>query len=341
MEIQRRLVYALLVLGAVMVIATVGYRFLGQNVSWLDALYMTVVTLATVGYGEIVDTSHSPVLRTFNLLVLTFGIGVMLYVISAATAFVVEGELKNVFWRRRMQKRIAELRGHVIVCGAGGTGMHIVQELLKVGRHVVVVDHDHQRLEKYQSLPDVLLVEGDVTDEQVLEEAGLARADGIIAVLPSDKDNLVVTVTVRQKYPNIRIVARNIEANMGEKILKVGADATVCPSSIGGMRMASEMVRPHVVSFLDLMLQEKSKTLRIEEIPVPDHSPWVGLELSQLNLRKKFNLMCLAILDGAAEAIQYNPRENEVVKGNTVLVVMGDVTNVRTAREAAQAGSAR
>lgn len=337
MEIQRRLVNALLILGAVVIAATCGYKFLGQNVNWLDALYMTIVTLATVGYGEIVDTSHSTVLRTFNLLVLTFGIGVMLYVITAATAFVVEGELKNVFWRKRMQKRIAELRGHVIVCGAGETGMHIVRELLKVGRQVVVVDHDHQRLEKYESFPDVLLVEGDVTEEQVLEEAGLARASGVIAVLPSDKDNLVLTVTVRQKYPNIRIVARSIEAKMGEKILRAGADATVSPSFIGGLRLASEMVRPHVVSFLDLMLKEQSKTLRIEELQVPEHSKWVGLPLSQLHLREKFNLLCLAILDGAEEAVRYNPCDTEVVKGNTVLVVMGDVKNVRTAREVAHA----
>ena len=134
MEIQRRLVNALLILVAVMLIATCGYKFLGHNVSWLDSIYMTVVTLATVGYGEIVDTSNSTVLRTFNLLVLTFGIGVMLYVISTATAFVVEGELKNVFWRKRMQKRIAQLRGHVIVCGAGEMGIHIVREFLKTNR---------------------------------------------------------------------------------------------------------------------------------------------------------------------------------------------------------------
>lgn len=337
MEIQRRLVNALLVLAAVMIVATCGYKFLGHDVSWLDAVYMTVVTLATVGYGEIVDTSNSTVLRTFNLLVLTFGIGVMLYVISAATAFVVEGELKNVFWRKRMQKRIAQLRGHVIVCGAGEMGIHIVRELLKTNREVVVVDHDRQRLVKYQSFPEVSLVEGDVTDEQVLEEAGLAHASGLVAVLPSDKDNMVLTVIVRQKYPNIRIVARNIEAKMGEKILKAGADATVSPSFIGGMRLASEMVRPHVVGFLDLMLQEQSETLRIEEIPVPEHSQWVGVELGRINLREKFDLMCLAVFHGTDEAIRYNPRDSEVVKGNTVLVVMGDVRSVRLAREAANA----
>ena len=339
METQRRLVNALLVLVAVMLIATCGYKFFGQNVNWLDAMYMTFLTLTTVGYGEVVDTSHSAVLRVFNLVVLGSGVGVMFYVISTATAFVVEGELKNVFWRKRMQKRISRLQGHVIVCGAGETGMHIVEELLKTGREVVVVDHDGQRLKKYESFSDVSLVEGDVTDEQVLEEAGLARASGLVAVLPSDKDNMVLTVIVRQKYPKLRIVARNIEAKMGEKILKAGADAAVCPSSIGGMRLASEMVRPHVVNFLDLMLMEQFKTLRIEEIPVPEHSKWVGLGLGQINLSEKFDLLCLAVVHCDDKAFQYNPRDSEVMKGNTVLVVMGNVENLNTAREAANTRS--
>ena len=340
MELQRRLVIALLALLAVVVVATCGYKFLGQNVTWLDAVYMTVVTLATVGYGEIVDTSHSAALRAFNLLVLTFGIGLMLYVFSVATAFVVEGELKNLFWRRRMEKRIAALTGHVIVCAADDSANTIVDELVRSRRPVVIVEQDAARMTRYQDVPAVSLVEGDPTDEEVLGRAGLDRAAGVVAALPSDKDNLVVTITVRLKHPTVRIVARVCDDRMGEKIMKAGANSVVSPNFIGGLRLASEMVRPHVVTFLDLMLKEHSQTLRIEEIQVPYHSAWVNVPLGQLNLRQKFHVSCLALRHPGDESFRYNPSDHETVKGNTVLVIMGDVENIEKARHQATASGA-
>jgi voltage-gated potassium channel len=239
-----------------------------------------------------------------------------------------------------MQKRIAGFRGHIIVCGAGETGLPIVEELIRTGRQVVVVDHDPERLHKHKELEGVGLIEGDGTDEEVLEQAGLDRASGVIAALPSDKDNLVVTVTVRQKQPTIRIVARNLEPKMGEKILRAGANSIVSPNLIGGMRLASEMIRPHVVSFLDLMLKEKSKTLRIEEVQVPYHSAWVGKELGQLDLQERFSLCCLALRCSTDETYRYNPHNSESIKGNSVLVVMGNVEDVETARRAATASHA-
>jgi voltage-gated potassium channel len=216
----------------------------------------------------------------------------------------------------------------------------IVEELIRTGRQVVVVDHDPERLHKHKELEGVGLIEGDGTDEEVLEQAGLDRASGVIAALPSDKDNLVVTVTVRQKQPTIRIVARNLEPKMGEKILRAGANSIVSPNLIGGMRLASEMIRPHVVSFLDLMLKEKSKTLRIEEVQVPYHSAWVGKELGQLDLQERFNLCCLALRCSTDETYRYNPHNSESIKGNSVLVVMGNVEDVQTACRAAAASHA-
>ena len=236
-----------------------------------------------------------------------------------------------------MEKLIAGYRGHVIVCGAGEVSKPIVEELLKTGKHVVVIDHNQKHLEEFQEFPGVPLIEGDATDEEVLDRAGLDRAGGVIAALPLDKDNLVVTVTVRQKYPNIRIVSRNIEPRMSDKILRAGANSTVSPTFIGGMRLASEMIRPHVVTFLDMMLKERSQTLRIEEIQVPYHSNWVGMELGRLGIREKFNLSCLALRHSTEDTYRYNPHDNEVVKGNSILVVMGDVEHVTAARKAAEA----
>src|SRR5260221_13000242 len=149
MENRSRLVNALLAVGTIFLVATCGYKFLGQgDVKWLDAIYMSVLMLTSVGYTEVVDTSHNPALRVFNIFVLTFGIGTMLYVFSVATAFVVEGDLKRLFWRRKMLKRIEALRDHIIICGAGTTGLRVVEELHKAGRGLVGIDEDPKFLER-------------------------------------------------------------------------------------------------------------------------------------------------------------------------------------------------
>jgi voltage-gated potassium channel len=298
---------------------------------------MTVVSLTSVGYHEIVDTSTSPALRIFNIFVLVFGLGIMLYVFSIATAFVVEGDLKRLFWKNKMLKRIKDLRNHTIVCGAGVTGMRVIEELYKTRRDIVVIDKDPARLTRIEQFGEIPVVEGDADDEETLEMAGLDYAGGVIAALPSDKDNLVVVVTVRQKHANVRIVARCVDPKMADKMIRAGASSTVSPNSIGGMRLASEMVRPHVVTFLDMMLRDTAATLRIEEISIPFHSTWVGRSLGDLGLRERYNLGCLALRDPGKDSFHYNPHDAEVCRANSVVVVMGNVDDIYSAREAAVA----
>ncbi|SRR5579871_507431 len=338
MDNRNRLYKALTALSVVVVAATVGYRVLGQNVSWLDAFYMTVVSLTSVGYGEIVDTSRNHALRIFNIFVLIFGLGIMLYTFSVGTAFVVEGDLQRLFWKKKMLKRIKALRNHTIICGAGTTGLRVIEELQKTHREMVVIDRDPQRLERVAQLyGEVPVIEGDASDEDVLELAGLDFAGGVIPALPNDKDNLVVVVTVRQKHPNVRIVARCMDAKMADKMLRAGASSTVSPNSIGGMRLASEMIRPNVVTFLDMMLRDTESTLRIEEIPVPFHSAWVGHSLGEVGLRERYNLSCLAFREPGVEAFRYNPHDAEICRGNSVVLVIGNVDDIHAARTAASA----
>ncbi len=347
MGIRRRIAFALTLLLADAAAAVIGYRLIGgPSVRLLDAIYMAVITLTGVGYGEVVDTAHNPALRVFNIFVVLIGVATAVYVFSILTAFIVEGELRHLFRRSRMRKKIGELRQHYIVCGLGETGRYAVEELHKTGTPFVVIDSSQEvvdRLRQHQSgvFSEMLYIIGDATDEAVLQEAGLDRARGIIACLAGDKDNLVITVLVRQQNPRIRIVTRYKELSFSERMVKAGANSVVSPNRIGGLRLASEVLRPHVVSFLDLMLQEKSRTLRIEEIEVGENSRWIGAELGDLQFRTRFNLMLLAVRDPAdpPRTLRFNPPDATRLAPGAVLIIMGDMDDLRRARaEAAAAG---
>ena len=344
MNIRRRMMYALVLLVILILVAVDGYRALGPpGTSLLDAFYMVVITLAGVGYSEVVSTAGRPLLRVFNMFVIMVGVMITLYVFSAVTAFLVEGELSNIFWRRKLQKRISELRQHFIVCGLGGTGRYAVEELRKTGTPFVVIENSEEQAEKFrqhhEAYKDMLYIVGDATDEEVLDQAGLAHAKGVIAAVAAEKDNLVITVMVRQKNPKIRIVARYADVKYSDRMLKAGANATVSPNQIGGLRMASEALRQHVTSFLDLMLREQSRTLRIEEIDVGGHSPWVGRSLEQVDLRARYNLLVLAVKiaeEGREMKFLPNPPDSLTLLAGAAIIVMGDITELRKARHEAQ-----
>src|SRR3954447_19879492 len=292
MELRRRIIHAALLLLVLISFSIFGYRLLGgPSVTFLQALYMAVITLAGVGYGEIIDTSHYPALRIFNIFVVLFGVMITAYVFSSVTAFLVEGDYSNKFRRRKMLNRIKEIKNHYIVCGLGDTGRHAIAELQKTNTPYVVIEHVEDNIKKVQDLhadgryKELLYIVGDATDEEVLESAGVNRAVGLLTMLPQDKENLVITVMVRQKNQSIRIVTRCTDLKYSERMMKAGANSVVSPNLIGGMRLASEVLRPHVVGFLDLMLREQSRTLRIEEIVVPTNSPWIGKSLGDIALR--------------------------------------------------------
>jgi voltage-gated potassium channel len=338
--VRRRIFVACALLLALGIVAIIGYMVIGgPSVTLVDAVYMAVITLAGVGYSEIVDSSHNPTLRVFNTFVVLFGVAFAVYAFSELTAFLVEGELRHLFRRRKMKRQISELKEHFIVCGVGETGRHVVEEFLKTGTPYVVVDISDEVVNRLReneggTHAKMLYVIGDATDEAVLLQAGLDRARGLIATLPSDKDNLVITVVVRQMNPTIRIVARCTDLSYSERMLKVGADSTVSPNHIGGLRLASEMLRPSVVSFLDLMLQEKSRTLRIEELGVSEGSSWIGRAIADLDLAARYNLLLLAIkrTDDLSSPLVFNPPGSTTLSQDTVMILLGDMDNLRQAR---------
>jgi voltage-gated potassium channel len=348
--LRRRMISAGILLLCLITVSVTGYRVLGgPSVTFLQALYMAVITLAGVGYGEIVKTENNPPLRVFNMGVVLFGVAVTVYVFSVVAAFLVEIEATNPFWRRRMQKRISELRGHYIVCGIGDTGRYVAEEMQRTGTPFVVVDLSEELIKKVgETYPelfhDMLYIVGDATEEEILSKAGIEHAKGLITTLPDDKNNLVVTVVAHQKFSHLHIVARSADQKFSDRMLRAGARATVSPSRIGGLRMASEVIRPQVVGFLDLMLKDHSQTLRMEEIEIEAASMWVGKRLGEIQIRARHNLLVLALKNAGGSAVPklwVNPPDTLVLREGTAIIVLGDIKDIREARrEAKSSGSA-
>jgi voltage-gated potassium channel len=319
-RIYRKFIWAGVILLAIILIGTVGYWFIGgRQYSFVDTLYMTVITITTIGFAEIIDLSGNVGGRIFTIFIAIAGIGVMAYIVTNITALVVEGELTESFRRRRMEKIAGNYRDHYIVCGLGSVGCCIANELHATKRPHVIVDVTKKNIDSsLASLHDEVFIEGDATDSDTLLRAGVEKARGLFAVTGDDNQNLVVSLTAKQLNPKLRVVARCNDMRNNEKMKKAGADAVVSPNAIGGLRMASEMVRPTVVSFLDIMLRDTGINLRVEELPVPES--FVGKPISALNLKRFCHVLLLAVR--AKDDWVYNPSESYIIDPKNTLVFM-------------------
>jgi voltage-gated potassium channel len=319
-QLFRRFFWPVAALVIILLTGTMGYRLLaGKEHAYLDCFYMTFITISTIGFGEIIDLSANPAGRIFTIILVLAGAGVITYILSNLTAFIVEGELNEAFLRRKMEKMIHALRDHYIICGIEGVGFYIINELLETRRPHVVIDIDRKNIEKgLHASPEKLFIEGDATDSDTLRQAGIMNAQGLFAVTGDDNDNLVISLTAKQLNPRIKIVACCTDVKNIDKIKKAGADAVISPAFIGGLRMASEMIRPTVVSFLDIMLRDKMKNLRIEEIAVAES--YNGKPLSVLTLQKYPQTLLLAIK--TRDDWIFNPPRDYVFTPGTTLIFM-------------------
>ncbi len=329
--LQHRVAYAFAAVVSTVVAGSLGYYAIGRG-RWglFDCFYMTVVTLTTVGFHEILPIEATTLGRPFTVGLLFTGMLSMGWLIASSTAFIIESDLSGYRWRRRMDAILGRIEGHIIVCGAGSTGIHCVRELAAVGVPFVVVERQEELARSITREHGGAAVVGDATHDAVLQQAGIDRARGVISALTEDKDNLYVTVTARALNAKLRIVAKAIELAAEAKLRRAGADAVVSPNVMGGLRMVSEMVRPEVTTFLDEMLRRKEQTLRIEEIPVREGSPMAGRPVGEIDLTRQ-GLLLLALKDPAAEGgrYAYNPAADHVVSPGTVLIVLGDPEKVR------------
>ena len=341
-DVRARLVAGFAVLALTLATGTIGYYLLGDG-RWqpFDCFYMTIITITTVGYGETLENmdkvEHA---RTLTMVLLVFGTGTVVYFASTLTAMIIEGDLRRVLRQTRMRKQILKLQDHVIVCGAGSTGSHSIEELIQYQIQTVAIDTDQARLEHMAEVyPKSLFkyIVGDATDDDILAEANLPQARGVVAALHADKDNLFVVVSARQENPRARIVARGSELQFLEKLKRAGADTVVSPNYIGGLRMVSELIRPQVVKFLDEMRRDKAK-VRIEEVEVPDGSPLAGKTLAESAIRTEAaDILVLAVQIPGKEGYRYNPGADFRLDARMTLVVLGPLAQVDQLRKLARA----
>jgi voltage-gated potassium channel len=319
-ELLRKFRIPFLLLFIVLITGTSGYWYVGGGkYSLIDCFYMTVITILTIGYGEIIDLTNNNWGRLFTILIAFTGIGTATYIISTFTALIVEGQLKETFKKRRMEKSIKKLSDHYIICGAGRVGSVIIHELYSTGRPCVVIDRDEEIIqlvtEKY---PEIIAIIGDADLEDVLEKAGIKNAIGIFAATGDDNQNLVISLTSKYINPDIRVVARCLEAANQQKMKKAGADTVITENFIAGMRMASEMVRPTVVSFLDKMLADKDKNLRVEEISVKEK--YAGMKIADMDMEQFSDTLILAVLKN--NNWTYSPKGDHVLSQGCSIVVI-------------------
>lgn len=309
-----RLRLAVLLVVLVVAVGTVGYTALG--LSPLDALYQTVTTVTTVGFRELGEFEGPE--KVFTMLLIVAGVGLVLYTLTLVVQVTMEGQLAEAVGRRRMDRKIADMSGHVVVCGWGRVGRAVADDLMQSGREVVVLDSDPDRVRGIEH-PTVV---GDATLDATLRAAGVERAAALVAALADDAANLFVTLSARTLNPTMFVVARARQDDSVAKLQRAGADRVVNPQALGAARMASFVVRPHVAEFVDVVMHERSMEFRLQEVAVPDGSPIVDRSLGDLRVHESTGVLVLAVRDQDG-TFRSNPDHTTVLRAGQVIIAVG------------------
>ncbi len=321
----RRVVWGLLAVNVVVIIGCVGYRMLG--LSWLDAVYQTVITITTVGFTELgMNEDNIARYRGFTIFIAVVGTASVLYTLGVLVDTLIEGSLNDELRRRRMLKSIDTIEGHVIICGWGRVGDSVASFVHRSGGEVVIIDRDPD-----EDQSDVAIVIGEATDDDVLRAAGIDRAKTIIAALDHDADNLFVCLSARALRPDIFIVARTNDQKNEPKMLQAGADRVINPHEIGGSRMAALALQPHVAEFLDEVLHDEGHDVSVNEVVVSDTSSMRGKTLMDLRAEDGRRSLIIAIRKGDGR-YHTNPAPTTTLDGGDVIIALGSADELSRLR---------
>ena len=328
MEDKRKLKFIFVAFALLLIFGTLGYMIL-LKVSLVDALYMTVITISTVGFGEVGTTSDLSEL--FSVLMIFLGVGVVGYAFTTVVAMLVEGRLVDLWKGSKMDKKISALDEHYIICGSGELADVIIEKFIKEKLDFLVITDGRADLDDY-SHNNVLVIEGQATEEEVLEKAGITKAKGLIAALPSEVDNIVTVLTARNLNKDIYIIANSTSKSGSQKLMKVGANKTMSAIEISGKRIASLMIKPNIISFLDVVTKVGDVEMDLEEVIVKKGSYLENKDLIAAQIPNKTGLIVLAIKRNKDKKMLFNPPGNYTFETNDVLIVLGREEQVEQLR---------
>lgn len=320
---EQRIKIVILLIILIISIGTGGYMILA-NKGFLDSIYMTVISITTVGYKEIFDLN--PQLQIFTILLILAGVAVIFYGLTILMQMAVEGQIRKILGRRRMEKELKKLKDHYILAGYGRVGKIVFDEFKRLNQPVVVIENDPEIIEELNR-DGILHVAGNSTEDEILIMAGIKRARGLVSAIASEAGNVYLTLSARQLNPKIIIIARSDSGPAEKKIYRAGANRVICPHELGGMRMAFSMLRPNVVDFMEIESAGEDLDISIEEIIVPQGSSLDGILLKDSDLKGKLDLMVVAIKKPSKE-IHYNPNANMKIEMGDVLVLLGRRENL-------------
>ena len=321
---MRNLILIVLFLAAILLTGTVGYVVLEDMGLW-DSMYLTAMTITTVGYGDIVPLH--PQGKVFTIFLVFTGVGLVLYGFSKFAETMVEGGLRNILERRKMKKKVAHLRDHYIVCGYGRIGKVICQILKESNRPFVVIETDEEEMKNIES-EGYYALDGEASDDDILLAAGIMNARGLIAVVSTDADNVFISLTARGLNPRLFILARSSGTPGADtKLMRAGASKVISPYYIGARRMAQLIVRPTVIDFIDLTMHAGELGLRMEELLVTEKASFANKNLIESGIRKNFEIIIVAIKRPGEDMI-FNPKPDTVILAGDILIALGDHSQI-------------
>ncbi len=319
MDPVRHLRFSIAALALIIAIGTFGYAMI-EDWQTLDALYMTIITLATVGFKEVHDLS--PEGKIFTIVLIISGTGIIAYTLSSLIQFTLEGQLRKILGRKKLENRISKLRNHYIICGYGRIGHLICREFQSRPTPFVVVEKNPHHIELLER-EGHMYVEGDATDDETLQAAGIEHAKGLITAVTSDTDNVYITLTARGLNPKLFILARAGEEGAEKKLMRAGASKVISPYTIGASRMAQAILRPSVVDFIELATASEHLALQIEEISIAADSVLAGKNLINSGIRQSMGIIIVGIKESDGK-MTFNPPPEKNIEPNAVLIILGE-----------------